>query len=117
MPPTLALAHCSNCGSYSFPATIYGCRRCGADGSTLTSVSCPQAPRLLNFVTVHAELAPGLPVPCVIGEVELAPGVVEEALLDVADESVLRPDLRMRAQARETEAGLQWSFAPLEALQ
>lgn len=112
MHPTLALAHCSRCGSHTFPATAYGCRRCGADLAALSQVPCPQAPRLLNFVTVHAELAPGLPVPCVIGEIELAPGLVEEGLINAAEDE-LRPEMELVAQATKSEAGLSWTFSPV----
>ena len=112
MQPTLALARCSRCGSHTFPATAYGCRPCGADVAALSPVPCPQPPRLLNFVTVHAELAPGLPVPCVIGEIELAPGLVEEGLI-AASEDALRPGMELLAQASASETGVRWTFAPV----
>lgn len=111
--PPLQLAHCRHCGHYSFPAQVYGCRRCGAaDG--LSSVPCPQVPLLKNFVTVFAELAPGLPVPCVIGEVALAPGVVEEALIAVADEAALALDMPLRAECTEAGGQARWQFVPVE---
>lgn len=104
----LQLAHCAACGSYTFPARAYGCRRCGR-ADALSAVACPRAPVLKNFVTLHAELAPGLPVPCVIGEVELAPGVIEEALIAVADESTLTLEMPLRAEPRGDEG---WQFVP-----
>lgn len=111
-PPTLQVAHCSICGGYTFPAAAYGCRVCGAAAERLQAVPCPTAPRLRNAVTVYAELAPGLPVPCVIGEVELAPGVVEEALIDAASEAELTLGMALRARAEIDAAGkVQWRFA------
>jgi uncharacterized OB-fold protein len=111
---SLQLAHCSACGAHTFPATAYGCRRCGRSDA-LQPVALPQAPRLLNFVTVHAELAPGLAVPCVFGEVELAPGVVEEAPIAVDDERALALDMPLRAVAVLQEGRTAWRFAPVEA--
>jgi uncharacterized OB-fold protein len=112
-PSTLQLARCAECGGYTFPATAYGCRVCGAASDRLQAVPCPTVPRLRNAVTVHAELAPGLPVPCVIGEVELAPGVVEEALIEAASEGELTLGMALRARAVSDPAGkVQWRFAP-----
>lgn len=109
----LLLAHCPQCGSYTFPAAAYGCRACGAGADRLQAVPCPTVPRLRNAVTVHAELAPGLPVPCVIGEVELALGVIEEALIDVESEAQLKLGMALQPSARMDAPGkLQWRFAP-----
>lgn len=111
--PELRLAHCVRCGAHSFPAQAWGCRVCGAPPEALDAVPLPQPPRLKNFVTVHTELAPGLPVPCVIGEVELAPGIVEEALIGVTDESVLALEMPLRAEGTEHEGRTRWRFVPL----
>jgi uncharacterized OB-fold protein len=91
------LAHCRLCGTYSFPSNVQGCRSCGADTAQLDRVAMPAPPRLRNFVTVHGDIVPGLAPPVVVGEVELAPGVVEEALIAVADESQLAPDMPLEA--------------------
>ena len=108
--PLLRLAHCAGCGGYTYPPEAYGCRVCGASADQLQPVPPPGAIHLRNFVTLNAELVPGLAVPCVIGEVELAPGVVEEALIDVADESALQLDMPLQVVAR-TEAGAAARFA------
>ncbi|MBI5258956.1 MAG: hypothetical protein HY855_20800 [Burkholderiales bacterium] len=111
--PVLRMAHCARCGAYSYPPEAWGCRACGAAADALDAVPCPETPRLKNFVTVHSELAPGLPVPCVIGEVALAPGVVEEALIGVADESGLRLDMPLRAEALVEDGRARWRFVPV----
>ncbi|MGH1357128.1 MAG: Zn-ribbon domain-containing OB-fold protein [Burkholderiaceae bacterium] len=113
----ISLAMCAQCGGYTFPAEAYGCRVCGASGESLSVVQSPTSPRLQNFVTVHAALAPGLKVPCIVGEVELAPGIVEEALIDVADEGSLQVGLMLDAKRIEPEAGQEgdasrWVFVP-----
>jgi len=41
---------------------VPGCRHCGAPTSQLRAQPCTTLLRLLNFVTVHAALAPGLQV-------------------------------------------------------
>ena len=111
--PTLQVGHCPSCSSYTFPANSWGCRRCGQ--APLQAVPPPQRPRLINFITLHADIAPGLPVPCVIGELEIAPGVVEEALIDVTDESRLALGMTMQAVPRNAEQGAAaWVFRPID---
>ncbi len=110
--PALRLARCAACGGYTYPPEAYGCRVCGASGDRLQPVPPPGAVYLRNFVTLHSELAPGLKVPCVIGEVELAPGVVEEALIDVADESALRLDMPLQAVAQAEAGAARFAFRP-----
>lgn len=110
----LLLARCGRCGGHTYPAHAYACRNCGAPAEQLRPVACDSA-TLRNAVTVHAELAPGLPVPCVVGEVELAPGVIEEALIGVASESELTLGMRLRPVAGTDTAGKpQWRFVPAE---
>jgi uncharacterized OB-fold protein len=110
--PILQLAHCSVCNTHTWPPSAYGCRRCG--NPALSKVPLPQAPKLLNFVTVHSELSPGLPVPCVIGELELAPGVIEEALIGVSDEAGLTLGMAVQPQARvDGQGAVSWRFVPV----
>lgn len=64
---------------------------------------------LLNFVTVHAELVPGLAPPYVIGEVEICPGLVEEVRLTTADENALEIGMPVTAEWGDTG----WQFRPV----
>jgi len=113
--PRLLLAHCGQCGAYTYPANAPGCRRCGMPGDRLEARPLPAAPRLRNVVMLQAQLHPELKAPCVIGEVELAPGVYEEAVIDAADESAAPLGAALKAVAHELEDGrVQWRFAPLE---
>ncbi len=67
-----------------------------------------------NAVTLHAQLHPDLPAPCVIGEVELAPGVVEEAVLDLTDESAAVLGMPLKPIAiRQDDGAVRWRFASL----
>lgn len=111
--PILQLAHCAECGSYTYPANVYACRRCGAPQGRLQARPFPTAPRLRNAVTLYTQLHPDLPVPCVLGEVELAPGVVEEALIDVPDEGAAVLGMELSAVPQQLDNGtLRWRFAP-----
>jgi uncharacterized OB-fold protein len=106
--PTL-LAHCRQCGTYTFPSNAWGCRECGA--GTLDEVPMPQTPVLRNFITLHGDVVPGLTPPVVVGEVEIAPGVVEEALIAVDDEAQLKLDMPMEAigaDPADTQRGLRF---------
>jgi uncharacterized OB-fold protein len=109
--PRLQLAHCANCATYTFPANAPACRRCGTPGDRLEVRPLPAAPRLRNVITLHAQLHPELKAPCVIGEVELAPGVYEEAIIDVADEAAAPLGAALQAVPHRLEDGrLQWRF-------
>jgi uncharacterized OB-fold protein len=113
---TLELARCIACGGTSFPAQVPGCRHCGAPPTQLSAEACATPVYLLNFVTVHSPLAPGLKVPAVIGEVMLAPGLVEEARIDVADESALTLGMALAPvwQGGADDAPGSWVFRPLD---
>ncbi|MDM0033568.1 hypothetical protein QTI33_15655 [Variovorax sp. J22P271] len=114
--PILELARCTVCGGTSFPARVPGCRHCGAPPAQLRTEACATPVYLQNFVTVHAPLAPGLKVPAVIGEVTLAPGLVEEARIDVTDESTLVPGMALAPvwQSDAQDAAGSWVFRPLD---
>lgn len=113
--PCLQLAHCANCCSYTFPADAPACRRCGAPGNRLEVRPLPAPPRLRNAITLHAQLHPELTAPCVIGEIELAPGVYEEALIDVADEAAAPLGTALQPMPHRLEGGrVQWRFTPVQ---
>jgi uncharacterized OB-fold protein len=117
VPATLELAHCGVCGGWSFPANVPGCRKCGAPPAQLSAQACATPLWLLNFVTVHTALAPGLQVPAVIGEVALAPGLVEEARIDVANEDVLTLGMALEPTWQPGREGTPggWVFRPCDA--
>lgn len=110
----LAVARCDACGGFSYPTDVPGCRVCGAEPSHLHAEACRTPLVLKNFVTIHAPLVQGLPLPSVIGEVELAPGLVEEARIDVESESALHPGMLVepfRAPGESPQAG-GWILRP-----
>lgn len=112
---TFELAHCSHCQAWSYPPETWGCRRCGAPASALTPTPAPQEPVLLEFVTLHTALTTHLPVPCVIADVQLAPDVVEEALIATDGGTPLVHGMRLRAERAPAETGARWWFRPVEA--
>lgn len=101
----LLFLQCGQCAELSFPAGAYGCRHCGAPADAGSVVRRPGQARLRRAVTVHQNLSPALAAPYVVGELELAPGIVEEAVLDVADEQGLVPGMALRAVARDAGEG------------
>ena len=108
---------CSACGGASFPAQVPGCRHCGAAAGQLRTQPCTTPLRLLNYVTVYTPLAPGLQVPAVIGEVELAPGLVEEARIDVDSEDALSLGMALSPHWQPGAEGAPggWLFRPIDA--
>lgn len=113
--PALLLGHCQVCGAWNFPAESWGCRACGAGRNHLQAMPPPGPAILRNAVTVHAELSPGLPVPCIVGEVELAPGVIEEALLQVASEADVAPGMVLEPVHLGDAGGISpWRFVPVQ---
>ena len=114
---SLKIARCQKCETYTLPVNAYGCRSCGANRSFLDEVRLPDRPKLVNFVTLYAPLSPELNVPCVIGELEFAPGVIEEAVIDVCDEADLYIGMNVipRLTRTATDKAL-WIFTP-ESLQ
>lgn len=99
----LLAARCRPCGSLSYPAGVYGCRRCGADESQLDPAELSGVGILKNFVTIHRDVMPGFPAPAIVGEVEIAPDLVEEVQLLETDESTLARGIAVRAVAVEIE--------------
>jgi len=95
----LLFLQCRACGALSFPANAYGCHRCGAAREQGETVRRPGVCTLRNRVTVHQNLAPAIAAPYVVGELELAPGIVEEAVLAIDDEAAASPGMTMRAVA------------------
>lgn len=107
---------CGACGALTFPSSAYGCRQCGAPAEAGRTERRPGLARLRRAVTVHQALTPALPAPYVIGELELAPGLIEEAVLGVADESGLTPGMTLRAVPAPSEDGrFVCRFVPVEA--
>lgn len=91
---------CGTCGATSFPATAYGCSRCGTARSRCRAGLVHGPFVLRNYVSVHQPLLPALRVPFVVGDVEIAPGIVEEAIIDVASEDALHVGMPLRAVVR-----------------
>lgn len=114
-PPSLQAARCDVCQGYSYPVSVPGCRHCGALSDALQAVDCMDAVPVINVITVHAALAPGLAVPAIIGEVELCPGLVEEVRIDAADESAVPPGTLVRPVWVEADQGGGWVFRALTA--
>jgi uncharacterized OB-fold protein len=82
----LLFGRCRACDRLGFPANTPGCGHCGAPAEALETVARSGMARLLSCITVHQTLSPALPAPYVVGDLEIAPGVIEEAVLVGNDE-------------------------------
>jgi hypothetical protein len=104
----------------SFPAVNYGCPLCGAVPEACVEEELSGEATLLEFITIHGEVAPGVNPPIVVGEAEIAPGIVEEIELGVPED---RLQLGMTVQAapveiaRGEETVIACRFMPRESLQ
>ncbi len=98
-------AQCPNCQGLSFPANAPGCMHCGDPLLRVQSVARPGGGTLLEYVTLHVPLAPGLEAPSIAGDIHIAEHVVEEGVIAVEDESILRPGMEMKAVAVPLPSG------------
>lgn len=115
----LRASRCGQCGRLSFPKIKYGCHVCGAEPSFSTEEALEGRARLLSFATLHAPLAPGLQVPLVVGEVEIADGIIEEVVIG-CEEQHLKAGMLVQARpvaiSRDGEQQIACRFMPLEAV-
>lgn len=95
---------CGGCGGLNYPANVPGCMHCGSPLNDAPRVSLPGGGELLEFVTLHVPLLPGMVAPNIAGDIRIAPGIVEEGVISVPDESVLRHGMALRAIAEMREA-------------
>ncbi len=98
-------AHCPACSRQTFPANAPGCMHCGHSLADAEQVASPGGGTLLEYVTLHVPLVPGMPAPSIAGDIRIAGQVVEEGVIAVADESALRPGMAMKAMAVPLASG------------
>lgn len=96
----LRLGHCAGCGAVSFPPSPYGCRRCGAAADRIEVKLTDGSARLRRCITLHAPVTPGVVTPCVVGEIEIAPGIRQEAVIAAAEED-LKPGMLLQAHVAQ----------------
>lgn len=107
-------AQCPHCRGLSFPANAPGCMHCGHALEAPEPVARPGGGTLLEYVTLHVPLAPGLAAPSIAGDIRIAEQVVEEGVIGVDDESLLAPGMAMRAVAVPLDSGTHYGcrFVP-----
>jgi uncharacterized OB-fold protein len=108
---------CRACSRLSFPANVPGCAHCGDPLVDAQKLSRPGGGELLEYVTLHVPLAPGIAAPSIAGDVRIADGIVEEGVISASDETALRPGMALRAVAevREAQGVYACRFVPIEA--
>jgi uncharacterized OB-fold protein len=108
---------CRACSGLSFPANVPGCAHCGDPLVDAQKVGRPGGGELLEYVTLHVPLAPGMAAPSIAGDVRIADGIVEEGVISVSDETALRHGMALRAVAdvREAQGVYACRFVPVDA--
>lgn len=110
----LLFKRCPACDTLAFPPGLPACAVCGTP-LTDTPAEPHDAPCILReFVTVHAPLVPDLPVPVVIGEIEVTPGVFRQGVVNVANEDQLSLGQPLRPVASAPAAFAPCVFEPLD---
>jgi len=109
-------ARCPGCRRLTFPANAPGCMHCGGPLDEAEQVVLPGEGTLMEYVTLHVALVPGMPVPAVAGDIRIADGIVEQGVIGVADESGLRPGMALSAIAAFDDDGQTYrcAFVPVE---
>lgn len=109
---------CSACQRLSFSSNAPGCMHCGAPLDGAERVTQAGGGTLLEFVTLHVALRPGMVAPSIAGDIRLADGIVEEGVIAVDDESRLAHGMALRAIAVPLPTGEHYTcrFVPAEEL-
>lgn len=109
-------AQCPACGAVNFPANAPGCSHCGDPLTEAIRLTRPGQGELLEFVTIHVPLLPGMNAPAIAGDIRLAEGIVEEGVIAVNDESGLRTGMTLKAiaEVREAQGVYACVFVPME---
>lgn len=109
-------AQCPACRKLVFPANVPGCSHCGDPLHGAEKVSRLGGGKLLEYVTLHVPLLPGMAVPRIAADILIEDGLIEEGVIDGADESALRVGMAMRAVAVAQPGGETFAcrFVPAE---
>jgi len=109
-------AKCPACARLSFPANVPGCAHCGTSLKGAETISRPGEGTLLEFVTLHVPLKPGMQTPRIAGDIRLADGWIEEGVIGVPSEADLRVGMTLRAVAEPLPDGAHFGcrFVPAD---
>lgn len=92
-------AQCPACQKLVFPANVPGCSYCGDPLHNAEQVARPGGGKLLEYVTLHVPLLPGMEVPRIAADILIEDGLIEEGVIAGTDESGLRVGMALRAVA------------------
>ena len=90
---------CNSCRRLTFPANAPGCMHCGLPIDTAKKLTRKGIGTLMEFVTVHVALTPDMEVPCIIGDILLEDGIIEQGVISVHHESTLALGMSLKAVA------------------
>ena len=92
-------AQCPACRKLVFPANVPGCSHCGDPLQGAEKVARPGGGKLLEYITLHVPLLPGMEVPRIAADILIEDGLIEEGVIAGSDESALRVGMALRAVA------------------
>jgi len=109
-------AQCPGCKGLTFPANAPGCMHCGQALEHAERIARPGGGTLLEYVTLHAALVPGMTAPRIAGDIRIADKVVEEGVIGVTDEAQLAQGMQLRAVAVPLASGEHYGcqFVPVQ---
>lgn len=110
-------AQCAHCDRLNFPANAPGCMHCGKSIEGAVQIVQSGGGTLLEYVTLHVPLFPGLVTPSIAGDIRIADHIVEEGILGVEDECELSPGMLLQAIAVALPSGEHYDcrFVPVKA--
>ncbi|MFV0675696.1 Zn-ribbon domain-containing OB-fold protein [Variovorax sp. tm] len=109
-------AQCPACRKLVFPANVPGCSHCGDPLHGSEKVARPGGGKLLEYVTLHVPLLPGMQVPRIAADILIEDGLIEEGVIAGTDESALRVGMALRAVGVAQPGGETFAcrFVPVE---
>lgn len=109
-------AQCPACRKLVFPANVPGCSHCGDPLHGADTVARPGGGKLLEYVTLHVPLLPGMEVPRIAADILIEDGLIEEGVIAGSDESALQVGMALRAVAMAQPGGETFAcrFVPAE---
>lgn len=108
---------CPACERLTFPANAPGCMHCGDALERAEQIVRPGTGILIEAITLHTALVPGMAAPSVVGDIQIADDIVEEGVIGVASESDLQPGMTLKAVAAAEPTGTHYTchFVPVSA--
>jgi uncharacterized OB-fold protein len=87
MSESLTAVRCLDCGLTAYPAQRFGCENCGAYGGRLGPVTLTGRGTVLARASLNRHPSTTIPLPALVGEIQLAEGPVLRARVEPGTEA------------------------------